>query len=241
LGRAIRFLDNFFYKNTHDNWDHKIFQNEIMENLGKEMIILDIGAGAGNVQEMNFRGLAGQVYGIDPDPRVLNNPHLDQAYIGYGESMAMFAENYFDMVICCNVLEHLNDPTPFFLEINRVLKKGGLLLTKTPNKRHYVPLIARITPTIVHQKINKIRGRIEEDTFPTFYHVNTKKTQVQAAEKTGFELVEINFYEGRPEYLRFNFITYLLGILFERTINKLGLDLLKVVIISKFRKKRLIS
>jgi ubiquinone/menaquinone biosynthesis C-methylase UbiE len=237
LGRVINFLDGFFYKNLDDNWDHKIFQNEILKTLNHQMMILDIGAGVGTVQEMNFQGLAGRVYGIDPDPRVLNNPYLDQAFIGYGESMKMFDDNYFDLVFCCNVLEHLNDPVPFFLEINRVLKKGGLLLTKTPNKHHYVTFIARITPTVFHKKINKIRGRNEADTFPTFYHVNTKKTQVLLAEKTGFEMIKIKFYEGRPEYLRFSFVTYLPGIIYERIINTFGLDWWKVVIISKFRKK----
>lgn len=237
MGKMARFFDTFFYREFNDNWDLKNFRDEILKSLNSRMVILDLGAGGGVVPEMNLKGLAGQVYGIDPDPRVLNNPYLDHAFIGYGETMKIFNDNFFDMVICCNVLEHLKDPLPFFLEINRVLKKEGLLFTKSPNKHHYIPFIARITPTIFHKWINKIRGRQEEDTFRTFYRVNTKKAQVLTAKKTGFEPVEIKFYEGRPEYLRFNLLTYIPGILYERVVNKLGLDLLKAVIISKFRKK----
>jgi len=35
---------------------------------------LDLGAGAGIVSQMNFKGIASRVCGIDPDERVLSNP-----------------------------------------------------------------------------------------------------------------------------------------------------------------------
>jgi predicted nicotinamide N-methyase len=48
-------------------------------------MVLDIGAGAGIVSQMNFKGLARRIHGIDPDPRVLENPYLNQASIGNAE------------------------------------------------------------------------------------------------------------------------------------------------------------
>ena len=62
-------------------------------------------------------------------------------------------------------MEHLEDPETVFGEINRVLKPGGIFLFKTPNRRHYMPLIAQLTPYRFHQFINKLRGRDSEDTF----------------------------------------------------------------------------
>src|SRR5205807_443208 len=45
-----------------------------------------------------------------------------------------YPDNEFDAVVFCEVLEHLNtDPVMVLSEINRVLKKDGLLLLTTPN------------------------------------------------------------------------------------------------------------
>lgn len=232
----IGFLDRLFYNNLGDNWDHQIFRTEILKYIHPDTFMLDVGAGSGLVSEMDFKGLAGQVYGIDPDRRVLDNPYLNKAFVGFGDSMRQFEDNRFDVVICCNVLEHIPDPAPFFNEVRRVLKNGGFLITKTPNKFHYVPLIAMITPSGFHQFINKIRGRKGEDTFPTFYHANTKKQQMRIAQATGFEITGIQLYEGRPEYLRVNFLLYIPGIIYERLVNLLHLDCLKVVVITTFKK-----
>jgi hypothetical protein len=54
-----------------------------------------------------------------------------------------------------------------------VLKPTGILLFKTPNALHYMPLIARMTPHGFHRFVNKLRGRATIDTFPTRYRVNT--------------------------------------------------------------------
>ena len=45
-----------------------------------------------------------------------------------------FADEYFDVTLCCELLEHLNeDPMHMMLELNRVLRWGGLLILTTPN------------------------------------------------------------------------------------------------------------
>jgi len=45
-----------------------------------------------------------------------------------------FADESFDLVLCTEVLEHLiQSPASMLYEINRVLKRGGLLILTTPN------------------------------------------------------------------------------------------------------------
>lgn len=44
-----------------------------------------------------------------------------------------FPDNYFDVVICYHVLEHLPDPFTTLKEIHRIIHPGGLLITTVPN------------------------------------------------------------------------------------------------------------
>src|SRR5208337_2206986 len=178
------------------------------------------------IGEMNFKGLAKAVYGCDPDERVLANPFLDKKYVGVGSQMPFFDDQQFDLVISSNVLEHIksDEREPFFREINRVLRPGGFYITKTPNAFHYAPLIAQVTPTSFHRFSSKMRGACEDDVFPTYYGFNTKKRQTKVALRTGFSVKEMHFFEGRPEYMRAMLPAYLLGVLYERAVNKLKLD-----------------
>jgi len=58
-----------------------------------------------------------------------------------------------------------------FRDIARVLKPGGVFLFKTPNKTHSMPTLARLTPHRFHPFVNRLRGRVEADAFPTRYEV----------------------------------------------------------------------
>jgi SAM-dependent methyltransferase len=45
-----------------------------------------------------------------------------------------YADNYFDTILCCELIEHLpNDPMHMMCEVNRVLKPGGHFVLTTPN------------------------------------------------------------------------------------------------------------
>jgi SAM-dependent methyltransferase len=233
----VQWMDQRLYAEYANNWDDQIFKEIIDDTLQPDYHILDLGAGAGIVKQMNFRGKVTRVCGIDPDPRVATNPYLDQGVEGIGEAVP-YPDATFDIVFADNVMEHLEYPEKVFGEVARVLKKGGLFLTKTPNRNHYMPLIARLTPYWFHRFVNKLRGRNVEDTFPTFYRVNTPKDVQKYAAITGFKVVEVHLVEGRPEYLRLTPVTYLVGWLYERIVNKIEfMKKFRCVLISKLEKQ----
>ena len=238
MSRCTDALDRRLYPGVGDNWDDVLFRRRVLDVVTGDATVLDLGAGAGIVEQMNFRGLAGRVCGIDLDDRVLENPYLDDARVAGAERIP-YEDAMFDVVISDNVLEHLERPEAVFAEVGRVLKPDGVFLFKTPNKFHYMPLIARLTPHSFHRFVNRLRGRETVDTFPTRYRANSvHQVRILAAE-SGLQVSKLERIESRPEYLRMACPLYVLGWLYERVVNRFeSLAFLRVLMIGTLAKTR---
>jgi 2-polyprenyl-6-hydroxyphenyl methylase / 3-demethylubiquinone-9 3-methyltransferase len=102
--------------------------------------VLDVGCGGGLLAE-EFAHLGGQVTGIDPsEPSLVTaREHAQQSGLaityqpGVGEQIP-FADASFDIVICCDVLEHVNNVAQVIQEISRVLTAGGIFFYDTINR-----------------------------------------------------------------------------------------------------------
>jgi SAM-dependent methyltransferase len=236
MSTLTSWLDKKWYPDFQKNWDDELFRKEIVKELTKDKTVLDLGAGAGIVSQMNIRGLAKKVCGIDPDNRVVDNPYLDEGKVAVGENIP-YPDESFDLIFADNVLEHLENPMVVFQEIARVLKPGGLFLAKTPNKWHYMPVLAQLTPHWFHQLVNRLRGRNASDTFPTLYRVNSPKNIQHYASKTGFSVEQIQLIEGRPEYLRMTALTYLMGYFYEKLVNAISyFSRFRILLVIKLKK-----
>jgi ubiquinone/menaquinone biosynthesis C-methylase UbiE len=98
MSGIIHWLDGKLYPAFQHRWDDQLFRERILHHLDQGgLAVLDLGAGAGIVAEMNFRGHARRVCGIDPDPRVADNPYLDEGRVGVGESIP-YPDARFDVV-----------------------------------------------------------------------------------------------------------------------------------------------
>jgi 2-polyprenyl-6-hydroxyphenyl methylase/3-demethylubiquinone-9 3-methyltransferase len=102
--------------------------------------VLDIGCGGGLLAE-EFARLGCAVTGVDPSEESLAAARTHAAgqglAIGYhcalGEALP-FADESFEVVYCCDVLEHVNDVRQVIAETARVLRPGGTYLYDTINR-----------------------------------------------------------------------------------------------------------
>ena len=108
---------------------------------------LDVGCGGGLLAE-EFAALGCRVTGVDPSTESLETARaharsrgLDIEYAeGTGEQLP-FADESFDVVYCCDVLEHVNDLQRTLDESARVLKPGGLYMYDTINRTRRSKLV----------------------------------------------------------------------------------------------------
>ncbi|MGC8494164.1 MAG: bifunctional 2-polyprenyl-6-hydroxyphenol methylase/3-demethylubiquinol 3-O-methyltransferase UbiG [Syntrophobacteraceae bacterium] len=102
--------------------------------------LLDVGCGGGFLAE-EFARDGFCVTGIDPADRSIeaarkhaaeNNLTIEYR-VGKGEALP-FPDASFDIVVCCDVLEHVDDPGLVISEVARMLKPGGLFCYDTVNR-----------------------------------------------------------------------------------------------------------
>lgn len=184
--------------------------------------VLEIGAGSGEglQNHLDLRGKVEKYVGIDPDPKVLSNPYLDEAYEGSADAMP-FVDGSFDLVFHRFVAEHFEFPAGCNREMYRVLRPGGTLLFLTPSRHYYPMLAARLTPHWFHEFYIRrfASGRTTGEVFPTFYRLNDEKTITRELNAVGFSC-KVEHFSTPPGYLRFSTISFLAGTLYERTAER---------------------
>lgn len=124
----------------------------------------------------DVKSYSNEYIGLDIDPVVMLNPTTSSNYLIIDNSIP-FTTASIDIVIADWVLEHLENPSNVFQEIDRVLVPGGIFCARTPHKYNLISVIAKIVPNTYHTKILKYvqPGRKDLDVFPTVYRANTKK------------------------------------------------------------------
>lgn len=236
MSSVIGWMDRRFYPGVTDNWDDALLRDRILSALHPQHLVLDLGTGAGFVQQIDFRGHAARICGVDLDPRVVENPLLDEGRVADAGRIP-YPDGTFDVAFADNVMEHVEAVDSVLTEVRRVLKPGDRFLFKTPIRRHYMPLIARLTPHWFHQFVNRLRGLAVVDTFPTRYRANTMEAIHRLADAAGFQVERLERVESRPEYLRMTVPTYLAGVLYERFVNRFDrLEAFRILIIAELRK-----
>lgn len=163
------------------------FYGRIHALLEPEMTILDFGAGRGAGAKddpvryrrklRTLKGACAKVIGADIDPVVMENPSVDTAIVIDPDKSLPLADSSVDMIVSSSVFEHIENPGFVSQELDRILRPGGWLLARTPNKWGYIGMGANLVPNRWHtQWLKRLQPhRKEEDVFPTCYQMNTRR------------------------------------------------------------------
>ncbi len=211
----------------------------IRKRLRTEFRILDLGAGSGKAGPVNFQGEARIVIGVDPNSYIKGNSKIDHGVIGLAEHLP-FRTDSFDLVVSDWVVEHLAQPEEVISEVFRVVKSGGAFVLRTGNVYHYSYAVAAVTPYWFHRLVaNRVRGMPEDNGDPhaTYYRMNSRGAVRRCLTRAGFVEEEILMVEAEPSYLMFSVSSFLLGVAYERVVNRARfLSGLRACIFACFRK-----
>jgi 2-polyprenyl-6-hydroxyphenyl methylase/3-demethylubiquinone-9 3-methyltransferase len=165
---ASRRVDNGIYDRVHATWWDEdgfmallrtsvnpgrsaYFRRVLCERLQREpagLQLLDVGCGGGLLAE-EFARMGFAVTGLDRSQPSLQAARahaerdgLDIEYLEGEADTLPFEAQRFDVVSCCDVLEHVDEPRRVLGEIARVLKPGGVFLFDTINRTLRSKLVA---------------------------------------------------------------------------------------------------
>ena len=124
------FFDKIFYSQNPKFYKWKVLNNS------KNGKFLDIGCATG-LQDIKFMQdfPNWEFYGVEPDAVAFQEASKIKGFNikkGFLED-ANYSDNFFDIILMNQVLEHVPDPKKTLLECSRILKNDGKLIVAVPN------------------------------------------------------------------------------------------------------------
>ncbi len=167
--------------------------------------VLEVGCGSGNFAKSFNVNV--ESWGVEPDAAAaaIASKHMTKVIVGSYESVCEdIAENYFDLIICNDVIEHIEHYDKFLTDIKNKLTHNGTLLMSIPNVR-FLPNLFEL---LVLKDWRYREAGILDKTHLRFF---TRKSLQRTLEELGWKIETIqgiNRFGDRP-YGPKRFLSYL--------------------------------
>lgn len=182
--------------------DATIQKIEELTANNKELLLVDFGCG-----DMPYRSViephVGKYLGVDLEM----NPKADH-HIGF-DSKTTLPDNYCDIILSNQVLEHVDTPSGYLQEALRILKPGGSIILTTHGYWYYHP-----TPNDYWRWTSAgLRKTVEDESFKV-----TSFFGIMGLAASGLQLLQDAIINKLPKFLRppFAFVMQLQIMLFNK-------------------------
>lgn len=168
--------------------------------------LLDVGCYDGTFT-FSLREFADELYGIDINEKALTfaqEKEIRTFKVDVNKERVPFKDNFFDIVFCGELIEHLFRPDHLLDEIWRVLKPKGKLVIATPNLGSYanrLVLLLGFQPYLTSTGLKYDTGKLfSKRDVSSFEHLRlfTHKAMKELLELHGFK-VEKSFGSGASQ------------------------------------------
>lgn len=174
-----------------------------LPNTVKSLNILDIGSGLCNYFPKNVSKLKNNYFACDISDQLkdlIEKRGINFIQCDMSKDKLKLKENTFDIIICSHVIEHIDEPSNLLFEINKLLKKSGILFLKTPDikivKWNFYNDFTHVKPYSKHSLIEQI----ESDSIRI----------VRCSSSTLYKDFALNLFRNNP-FNPFNIIFLIIG------------------------------
>lgn len=221
LGKDISLGVVASYTRSYDAWK-KIrgvarYLSQEVKKRDDSLAVLDIGCGDGRIccllnsvnkirEKISFHGIDSSPLEIEFARSLAEFMQMDNLKFNIGDVESLQLEgNFFDVVICLDMVEHLEEPEKCLSKIFKALKPGGMSILATCNDSNPIRTLGKLfksriaSKSQVHQHEKPIEG------FPGHGHVSAKglRQWVKMVKNQGFIVEGIrrtNIFFGGPRY-----------------------------------------
>ena len=208
--KRLSWQDSVNQRYQAGEWRSPIFKDLVIDSLGADSTVLDIGCGHGfdhnSELQSEISGHCSRFIGIEPDNEIEIPGYFHECHLSTLENAPLEPDSI-DVAYSAFVLEHVADPIEFWGAVHRSLKPGGVFWGFTVDGRHPFRMASDLLETFRLKDaylrcVQGVRGDDRYENYPTFYRCNSPgQIQKKAAIFSSLDFLTLH----RPGQLDFYF------------------------------------